>query len=111
MTAKPDLFTAALPTDPVIGLSVELSDVCKCGGIVALTGAGRGPHRASLHCSSCGAHRGWLSRKAYSFVSRIIAEFGSLTAPVKIRRGERNSHNSGYEPECVPAASAGYQGV
>jgi hypothetical protein len=85
MIGQLDLFITAVPTDPLIGLSVELSDACKCGGTVALTGAGSGPHRASLHCASCGAHPGWLPRKACSFISKIIKEFGPLTAPIKIR--------------------------
>jgi hypothetical protein len=104
MTAQLDLFTAALPTVPLIGLSVELSDSCKCGGTVALTGAGRGPHRASLHCSSCGAHRGWLSRGTCTLINGIITRFGPLTAPIVIRRGERIRNNSGSHPECIPAA-------
>jgi hypothetical protein len=95
MTTEGDPFTAAAATDPAIALTVELSDACECGSTVALSTAGVAVHRASLHCASCGAHRGWLSRKAYSFVGRIIAEFGPLTAPIKIRRGERTVENSG----------------
>ena len=104
MTAQLNLFTAELPTDPVIGISVELSDACKCGCTVALTGAGSGPHRASLLCSSCSRHRNRLSHRTCIFISRIIAEFGPLTAPITIRRGERISNNSGRKPECAPAA-------
>jgi hypothetical protein len=111
MTAQLDLFITAVPTDPLIGLAVELSNSCKCGGGVALIGAGSGRRRASLHCSACGAHRSWVSRKICNFISRIIAQFGPPTAPIKIRRGERIDNNSGCKPECVPAASADNEGL
>jgi hypothetical protein len=49
---------------PLIGHAVELSDACRCGGIVALIGASNGPYCASLHCASCGAPLGASGRNA-----------------------------------------------
>ena len=97
MTAQLDLFATTAPADPRVSPAVELSDVCKCGGSLAQIGPGSGPHCASLRCASCGAHRGWLSEEAYRFVSRIIERFGPLTAPIKIRRGERISNKFGMQ--------------
>jgi hypothetical protein len=102
----PNSIAAVLP-GPLIGLAVELSDACRCGGIVALIGAGSGPHCASLHCASCDAHRGWLAREAHDFTSRIIGKFGPLTAPIAIRRSKGASNHSGSDPEYAPAAQSG----
>jgi hypothetical protein len=101
-----DLFTstATAPPDPLIGGLVELPDACKCGDTIALIGAGSGPHRASLRCPLCGAHRGWLARETHDFINEIIRKFGPLTAPIIIRRGKGTSTNSGSDPEYAPAA-------
>ena len=106
MNTQFDLFRVSPPasTDPLIGVVVELPDACKCGGTVALIGAGSAPHRASLRCASCGVHRGWLARETHDFINEIIRKFGPLTAPITIRRGKGTSNYSGSDPEYAPAA-------
>jgi hypothetical protein len=48
-------------------------------------GPGCGPHRASLHCSLCGCHCGWLSNEISNFLTSVIAHFGRPSAPVWVR--------------------------
>jgi hypothetical protein len=91
-----DLFTALsdppgfadLPIDPLHGLSVQLPDTCQCGSCDAVIGEGKGPHRASLFCSRCEAHRGWMANEAHAFVAELVKKFGKPTTPIKIRRKE-----------------------
>jgi hypothetical protein len=81
------LEDAPPPSDnPLMGLVVDLQTQCKCGGYVAVIGAGKGPHLASLRCEACDAHRGWLSQQTYSFVNETIKRFGRTTEPIKVRR-------------------------
>lgn len=83
-----DLFSAQAPAvDPLLGLVVTLPDVCKqCGGAEAAIGAGRGPHKAALHCCACEAHRGWVGVRTYAFLTETVKQFGRPTAPIAIRR-------------------------
>jgi hypothetical protein len=75
-------------TDPIQGLSVELPDTCpQCSAAVATVGPGREPHKASLRCTACGRHRGWLSLATWSFIHEIANKFGRPDAPIKIGRG------------------------
>jgi hypothetical protein len=78
-----DLFGTA---DPLIGLEVELPNKCTCGSNVALIGAGKAMHKASLHCR-CGKHRGWLSNASYNFVRKIVETLGRPQQPIAIHRG------------------------
>jgi hypothetical protein len=39
-----------------------------CGSNVASVHCGRGPHAAELRCANCGAHRGWMPKKAHAFL-------------------------------------------
>jgi hypothetical protein len=56
-----DNAIAVQPADPLIGLILQLPFDCNnCGSKRAALGDGAGPHRASLHCSTCNKHRGWL---------------------------------------------------
>jgi hypothetical protein len=99
MTIQFDLFTtpsdlpcraAAAPTDPVQGISVRLSDRCQCGSCDAVIGEGKGPHRASLFCSRCERHRGWMANEAHAFVAEVVKKFGKPTAPIRIQRNRTN---------------------
>jgi hypothetical protein len=74
-------------SDTILGLTMCLPDYCECGCTTALIGPGNGAHPASLICDSCQAHRGWVSRSIYGFISDVIARFGRLTTPVIVRRG------------------------
>lgn len=75
-------------TDPVQGLSVELPDKCpNCYGVIATVGPGREPHKASLRCTTCGRHRGWLSLQTWSFIHELAAKVAAPMTPIKIRRG------------------------
>jgi hypothetical protein len=85
-----DIFgaTAAAPTnDQLLGVLVRLPDACgKCGGDVAVIGAGKGVHKASIACNSCGYFRGWVSYESYKFIAEITNKFGAPTTPILIRR-------------------------
>ena len=95
MTIQLHLFAApsdrgrhltAAPADPLRGLTVQLSDRCQCGSYDAVIGEGKGPHRASLFCSRCERHRGWMANEAHVFVTAVVKKFGKPTAPIRIRR-------------------------
>jgi hypothetical protein len=86
LEAQPDLFNTARTADPLTGLAVKLPNSCgKCGHLVAIVGAGKPPHFASLRCQSCGMHRGWVSRANYTFPNEIINKFGAPTEPIVFR--------------------------
>jgi hypothetical protein len=53
-----DLFAAGAPRSIISGTAIGRE--CPCGGASYLTGPGKGPHRASLECVSCG-RKSWLS--------------------------------------------------
>jgi hypothetical protein len=94
-----DMFGAAEPADPLIGLVVQLPRQCRCGSDVSHVGLGSGPHRASLHCAQCGHHNGWLSQEVAKFLTDTIERFGRPTEPICVRvhavgpSGESNMQN------------------
>jgi hypothetical protein len=70
------------------GLTVQLPDNCRhCESNLAKIDFGEGPHKASLRCCNCIAHRGWTSRDVYAFVEESVRRFGRPTEPIIIRRG------------------------
>ena len=71
--------------DPLVGIVVNLPRHCQCGHDMCRVGPGRDPHRASLQCTRCGRHRGWLSHKTANFLSAVIERFGKPIAPVRVR--------------------------
>ena len=71
--------------DPLIGIEINLPRHCPCGHDMFRIGPGRGPHRASLQCSRCQRHCGWLSNTIAKFLSDVIARFGRPIAPVRVR--------------------------
>ena len=84
--AQLDLFGAAPPADPLLGIAVTLPDTCsKCADLVAIIGPGKPPHSASVLCRSCGLHRGWLSRANYTFLNEAINTGGALREPIVLR--------------------------
>jgi hypothetical protein len=77
-----------VPADdlPLLGLAVELERALPCqhdGN--ALINPGKGPHRFSLRCCTCGAHVGWLSNDAAKFIDELARKFGAPSEPIKIR--------------------------
>lgn len=94
--------SVAAPTDPLVAILVELPDNCSCAIMRALIGSGVGPHHASLYCASCHRHRGWVSRTAADFISKIIDRFGRPTELISVRRGQYplTDSSSGSEGVC-----------
>ena len=84
MSAQPGLFRKTAASDLLLGLPVELPDLCHCGSILAAIEAGAGPHHAGLRCA-CGRHRGWVSTAAYNFLTETVKWFGRPTEPIQIR--------------------------
>jgi hypothetical protein len=94
-----DLFGFEPPADPnnLVGLRVEMPTPCpSCARNVATIGEGRGPHKASLHCTACERHRGWMSIEAFHFVSDLVRRFGRPTEPIVVR-----TSRDGGESEAV----------
>jgi hypothetical protein len=86
--ASPSPPSPATPHDPLLGLTVELPDECRCASNVAIIGAGTQIHRAALNCRSCGRHRGWLSKFTADWITHVAARFGAPEI-IKIKRGQR----------------------
>ena len=83
------MFTATTPSSSPVGLSVVLPKPCRsCGADTAVIGSSAGPHHASLACSRCGVHRGWLSGTTFRFLSDVIDGFGRPTEPIVIRHNQ-----------------------
>jgi hypothetical protein len=104
-----DLFSEPLSNaeenqSPLIGLAVQLPSLCACGAVPAKIEAGRGPHLASLRCSACGTHRGWLSREAHRFVAEAAKKFGRPPGPIVIRTNikPQPSQSGGLKLEEAP---------
>jgi hypothetical protein len=72
--------------DPIVGLTVDLQQQCKCGAYIAVIGNGKGPHLAPLRCRSCNEHRGWVSREMHSSLTKTTERFGRTTKPITVRR-------------------------
>jgi hypothetical protein len=77
---------AGARADQLHGLSVQLSDKCRCGSSVAIIGEGKGPHRAALFCNRCEQHRGWMPNEAHAFLSEVVRIFGTPKTPIRVRR-------------------------
>lgn len=84
MSAQPNLFKETAASDVLLGLAVQLPDLCHCGSTLAAIEAGVGPHRAGLRCA-CGRHRGWLATEAHKFLTEMVKRFGCPTEPIRIR--------------------------
>ena len=84
MSAQPSLFKETAASDLLLGLTVELPDLCHCGSTLAVIEADVGPDRAGLRCA-CGRHRGWISTAAHKFITETGKRFGRPTEPIGIR--------------------------
>ena len=61
-----DLFGFEPPAEPGL-LRVAMPTPClNCTRNIATIGPGKGPHKASLRCSSCMRFRGWMSHEAFN---------------------------------------------
>jgi hypothetical protein len=77
-------------TTPLSGLTIWLERAVEvpcvaCGATNVVCGSSSGLHLASLRCSGCGAHRGWLSKATGEFLLAAIARFGKPTTPIIVR--------------------------
>ena len=52
-----------------------------CCDNVAVICIGRGPHTAELKCADCAAHRGWLSKTTFEFLTETVRLFGVPAEP------------------------------
>ncbi len=91
MSDQQDLFGGQLPTDPMMdpvqGLTVKVADACTCGSHILTVGPGKGPHKASLRCTDCNRHRGWMSLATWSFLNELCRNGLRPTEPIEVRRG------------------------
>jgi len=84
VSAQPHPFRETAASDLLLGLPVQLPDLCYCGSTLATIEAGVGSHRAGLRCA-CGRHRGWLATAAHKFLTETVRRFGRPTEPIQIR--------------------------
>jgi hypothetical protein len=81
----------AISTSAVVGLHVILPQPCQCGECIAVVGSSRGPHHASVICSRCEIHRGWVSGETYRFITTVIDKIGRPTEPITVSSNSRKS--------------------
>ncbi len=82
-----DLFgdTVTAPsTAAVAGTRLRLPSPCTCGSGVVIVGSSAGPHSASIRCTRCNQHRGWLSRAEFERIAVIVGKSGRLAEPIKM---------------------------
>ena len=89
MTAQLTLFASTIPSTSPLGLSVLVPPCRSCGSVEGVIAPGKGPHRASVLCSDCGLHCGWLSGITVSFIERVIDVAGRPDCPIVIRGAGR----------------------
>jgi hypothetical protein len=94
---------------PLIGLHIRLRrtiDVpcCECGETVVVIGPGKGPHTASLHCTTCNRHRGWLPKTIAEFLLEAISRFGRPREAITIQDSELASPANEAAPSGAIAA-------
>src|SRR5262245_21999067 len=69
----------------ILDLTVELPDVCEtCGASLATIGSSGGPHYGRYLCAGCRAHRRWMSRTTYRFLTQTVGRFGRPHEPIRI---------------------------
>jgi hypothetical protein len=89
MAVQGERFGAPLPqaesASILSGLTVHLPRACTCGSAYMRTGAAKGPHLASLRCTNCGRHCGWISTRVANLLLEIIGRFGRPTKPIEVR--------------------------
>jgi hypothetical protein len=87
-----DLFgTTTLPSTSIVGLLVSMADrPCRtCGSTNFVVGAGKAMHAASVMCSACGRHGGWVSQASYAFINEVVDVFGRPEQPIIVRRSSQ----------------------
>jgi hypothetical protein len=85
------LEQATASSTTAVGLQVILPRPCQCGESIAVIGSSRRPHHASVVCSRCEIHRGWVSGETYCFISAVIDKIGRPTEPITVSRNSRKS--------------------
>jgi hypothetical protein len=88
MGTQLQFFATDPSTNTLVGLFVRPPDACRCGEYTATVGSSNGPHVGELTCTSCGAHRGWISHTTHAFISKAIEQFGLPTKAIEFRRGQ-----------------------
>jgi hypothetical protein len=96
---------------PLVGLRIRLRrsfdmPCCVCGETDVVIGQGTGPHAASLHCASCGRHRGWLPKAVTKFLTEMIRLFGPPPDGIMIRNTEFTQVNAAAPLGAITAATS-----
>jgi hypothetical protein len=77
-------------TARLAGLRVTMPNGCRaCGSFGAILGSSAGPHWASVICSDCGAHRGWLPRQSAISINQILDAGSRPSTPIVIRQMQK----------------------
>jgi hypothetical protein len=107
MTRLLDAFGVTTSSTSPVGMTSGRTDKpCpSCRAIDILIEPGRGLHAAEYVCSVCGAHRGWMSREVFNFVSGCVVASLKTTGrrpeePIVIR--SKNSCSSTNKPRPQP---------
>jgi hypothetical protein len=63
-----------------------------CCNNVAIVSPCKAQHAASLRCTGCNAHRGWLRREALDFLTDLSQRFGAPVEPIILRDQQIGDH-------------------
>jgi hypothetical protein len=80
-----DLLGHSQPAATLVRLNRTVDRLRPCCENLGVVGPGQGPHAAELKCAGCGAHRGWLPRRALDFLKTTAARFGAPSDPIPPR--------------------------
>jgi hypothetical protein len=95
----------------LVGLHIKLSRTIEvpcgeCGETAVMIGPGVGPHVASLRCTCCDRHRGWLPKPAANFLDASVILFGRPVAPITIRTSQYAPSSETAMPGAIAATSS-----
>jgi hypothetical protein len=93
MTLAPDLFGHTPPAPMRVRLDRTVDRDKPCCSDIAIVGPGKSQHAAELRCESCGAHRGWMPRQAFDFITATAGRFGAPLEPITLRDSSIGDHD------------------
>ena len=81
------------PERMIIELDRTTDRELPCHDNLAFVCATKTMHAAELRCCTCDAHRGWLSKGAYNFITTTAARFGAPSEPLTLRDSAIGEHS------------------
>ena len=91
MTLSREPIGRASLTGTVVRLDRDIDRARPCHENLAVIVTGTELHAAGLRCSSCNAHRGWLSHEALALITKTLVRFGAPNEPIIVRQQRKEA--------------------